>query len=61
MSCMTDFWVTCLIAALHNFSLRDRTSSSGLGSSPFRGFTITHTHSVGLLWTSDQLVAETPT
>jgi hypothetical protein len=37
----------------------------GLGRLIFRGVTITHfldtPHSVGLLWTSDQLVAETST
>jgi hypothetical protein len=37
----------------------------GLGRLIFRGFTITHfldtSHSVGLLWTRDQLVAETST
>jgi hypothetical protein len=37
----------------------------GLGRLIFQGFTITHfldtPHSVGLLWTSDQLVAETST
>jgi hypothetical protein len=37
----------------------------GLGRLIFRGFTITHfldtPHSVGLLWTRDQLVAETST
>jgi hypothetical protein len=36
------------------------TAPSGPEPSHFRGFTITGTlHSVGLLWTSDQLVAET--
>ena len=56
---MIDFYVTCLI--FHNFSLRETTASSGTGPPPFRGFTITltHTHSVGLLWTSDKPDAET--
>jgi hypothetical protein len=38
------------------------TAHSGSGPSHYRGYTITATpHSVGLLWTSDQLVAETAT
>jgi len=40
------------------------TTSSGPGPPHSRGFSITHNdapQSVGLLWTSDQLVAETST
>jgi hypothetical protein len=47
-----------------SFSLA-RQPLGGLGRLIFRGFTITHfldtLHSVGLLWTRDQLVAETST
>jgi hypothetical protein len=44
---------------LHSFSCTFPTSNKG----PFRGFLITHTirHTVELLWTSDQPVAETST
>jgi hypothetical protein len=46
--------------AIHFFFLQmARQPLGGLGRLIIRGFTITH--SVGLLWTSDQLVAETST
>ena len=47
---------------LDNFFVHAARAPSGPGSPRDRGFTITHgqtTHSVGLLWTSDQTVAET--
>jgi hypothetical protein len=48
-----------------SFSLMVRQPLGGLGRLIFRGFTITHSldtpHSVGLLWTREQLVAETST
>ena len=48
---------------LSNFFLHGSTAPSGPGLPHSRGFRITvrHTHSVGLLWKSDQPVAETST
>jgi hypothetical protein len=48
------------LAMLHMYLFYGATAPIGPEHSNFRGFTITDTlHSVGLLWTSDQPVAET--
>ena len=50
--------ITCFVCFWHN------SPPSGLEPPHSRGFLITHNdaaQSVGLLWTSDQLVAETST
>jgi hypothetical protein len=56
--------VRCIAQFVNNSFIFGSTTSNGPGPPHSRDFLITHNdtpHSVGILWTSDQLVAETST
>jgi hypothetical protein len=49
------------LPTLNYFSSIGATAPTGPGPPHYRGFTITLTHTTGLIWTSDQPDAETST